>query len=143
MSVSHSLASLRGEPPPEAESTEQVCSQTPLSQAHWSGSQRALSPLLPWLSCWNSRKRDISRLRLPSRCSRRCGGHRASPASQIIQEQDMGLVSDAARLHSICQKVVDSHPNESPLKVHAIRNGNKKGSEQADGAGSERDQRTS
>ncbi|TKS68389.1 Glutamyl-tRNA(Gln) amidotransferase subunit B, mitochondrial [Collichthys lucidus] len=44
------------------------------------------------------------------------------PASQIIQEQDLGLVSDAARLHSICQKVVDSHPNE----VHAIRNGNKK-----------------
>ncbi|KAK9540564.1 hypothetical protein VZT92_003007 [Zoarces viviparus] len=43
-------------------------------------------------------------------------------ASQIIQEQDLGLVSDATQLHNICQKVVDSHPDE----VHAIRNGNKK-----------------
>ncbi|XP_044045567.1 glutamyl-tRNA(Gln) amidotransferase subunit B, mitochondrial [Siniperca chuatsi] len=43
-------------------------------------------------------------------------------APQIIQEQDLGLVSDTAQLHSICQKVVDSHPDE----VHAIRNGNKK-----------------
>ncbi|XP_072240971.1 glutamyl-tRNA(Gln) amidotransferase subunit B, mitochondrial [Leuresthes tenuis] len=43
-------------------------------------------------------------------------------APQIIKEQDLGLVSDTAELHSICQKVVDSHPNE----VHAIRNGNKK-----------------
>nr|XP_019956779.1 PREDICTED: glutamyl-tRNA(Gln) amidotransferase subunit B, mitochondrial [Paralichthys olivaceus] len=43
-------------------------------------------------------------------------------ASQIIQEQELGLVSDAAQLHSICQKVVDSHPEE----VRAIRNGNKK-----------------
>uniref|UniRef100_A0A8C2XNP5 Glutamyl-tRNA(Gln) amidotransferase subunit B, mitochondrial n=2 Tax=Cyclopterus lumpus TaxID=8103 RepID=A0A8C2XNP5_CYCLU len=43
-------------------------------------------------------------------------------ASQIIQEQDLGLVSDATQLHSICQKVVDSHP----VEVHAIRNGNKK-----------------
>ncbi|XP_042341404.1 glutamyl-tRNA(Gln) amidotransferase subunit B, mitochondrial [Plectropomus leopardus] len=43
-------------------------------------------------------------------------------APQIIQEQDLGLVSDIAQLHSICQKVVDSHPNE----VQAIRNGNKK-----------------
>ncbi|XP_030287969.1 glutamyl-tRNA(Gln) amidotransferase subunit B, mitochondrial [Sparus aurata] len=43
-------------------------------------------------------------------------------APQIIQEQDLGLVSDAAQLHSICQKVVDSHPDE----VQAIRNGNKK-----------------
>ncbi|XP_059198431.1 glutamyl-tRNA(Gln) amidotransferase subunit B, mitochondrial [Centropristis striata] len=43
-------------------------------------------------------------------------------ASQIIQEQDLGLVSDTAQLHSICQKVVDSHPDE----VHDIRNGNKK-----------------
>uniref|UniRef100_A0A7N6C5L4 Glutamyl-tRNA(Gln) amidotransferase subunit B, mitochondrial n=1 Tax=Anabas testudineus TaxID=64144 RepID=A0A7N6C5L4_ANATE len=42
--------------------------------------------------------------------------------SQIIQEQDLGLVSDTSQLHSICQKVVDSHPDE----VHAIRNGNKK-----------------
>ncbi|KAI3352468.1 hypothetical protein L3Q82_005423 [Scortum barcoo] len=43
-------------------------------------------------------------------------------APQIIQEQDLGLVSDAAQLHSICQKVVDSHPDE----VLAIKNGNKK-----------------
>ncbi|TNN89583.1 Glutamyl-tRNA(Gln) amidotransferase subunit B, mitochondrial [Liparis tanakae] len=43
-------------------------------------------------------------------------------ASQIIQEQDLGLVSDATQLHNICQKVVDSHP----VEVHAIRNGNKK-----------------
>ncbi|XP_069545350.1 glutamyl-tRNA(Gln) amidotransferase subunit B, mitochondrial [Brachyistius frenatus] len=40
----------------------------------------------------------------------------------IIQEQDLGLVSDTEQMHSICQKVVDSHPDE----VHAIRNGNKK-----------------
>lgn len=33
-------------------------------------------------------------------------------APQIIQEQDLGLVSDAAQLYSICQKVVDSHPDE-------------------------------
>ncbi|XP_038569039.1 glutamyl-tRNA(Gln) amidotransferase subunit B, mitochondrial [Micropterus salmoides] len=43
-------------------------------------------------------------------------------APQIIQEQDLGLVSDTAQLHRICQEVVDSHPDE----VHAIRNGNKK-----------------
>ncbi|XP_063332135.1 glutamyl-tRNA(Gln) amidotransferase subunit B, mitochondrial [Pelmatolapia mariae] len=40
----------------------------------------------------------------------------------ITQEQDLGLVSDTAQLHIICQKVVDSHPDE----VHAIRSGNKK-----------------
>lgn len=33
-------------------------------------------------------------------------------ASQIIQEQDLGLVSDTAQLHNICQKVIDSHPEE-------------------------------
>ncbi|KAM7008949.1 glutamyl-tRNA(Gln) amidotransferase subunit B, mitochondrial [Tautogolabrus adspersus] len=43
-------------------------------------------------------------------------------ASQIIHEQDLGLVSDTSQLQSICQKVVDSHPDE----VQAIRNGNKK-----------------
>ncbi|XP_006796131.1 glutamyl-tRNA(Gln) amidotransferase subunit B, mitochondrial [Neolamprologus brichardi] len=43
-------------------------------------------------------------------------------ARQITQEQDLGLVSDTAQLHIICQKVVDSHPDE----VHAIRSGNKK-----------------
>uniref|UniRef100_A0A672ZPS6 Glutamyl-tRNA(Gln) amidotransferase subunit B, mitochondrial n=1 Tax=Sphaeramia orbicularis TaxID=375764 RepID=A0A672ZPS6_9TELE len=43
-------------------------------------------------------------------------------APQIIQEKDLGLVSDAEQLHNICQKVVDSNPDE----VHAIRNGNKK-----------------
>ncbi|XP_037327127.2 glutamyl-tRNA(Gln) amidotransferase subunit B, mitochondrial [Pungitius pungitius] len=42
--------------------------------------------------------------------------------AQIIQEGDLGLVSDATQLHNICQKVVDSHPDE----VRAIRNGNKK-----------------
>lgn len=48
ISCPDSLASLRGEPPPEAESTEQVCSQTPLSQAHWSGSQRGETPDVSW-----------------------------------------------------------------------------------------------
>lgn len=43
-------------------------------------------------------------------------------AALIIQEKDLGLVSDTEQLHSICQKVVDSHPDE----VIAIRNGNKK-----------------
>ncbi|XP_020559544.2 glutamyl-tRNA(Gln) amidotransferase subunit B, mitochondrial isoform X3 [Oryzias latipes] len=43
-------------------------------------------------------------------------------AWQIVQEQELGLVHDSAQLHSICQKVVDSHPDE----VHAVRNGNKK-----------------
>uniref|UniRef100_A0A8C5D2Y5 Glutamyl-tRNA(Gln) amidotransferase subunit B, mitochondrial n=1 Tax=Gouania willdenowi TaxID=441366 RepID=A0A8C5D2Y5_GOUWI len=43
-------------------------------------------------------------------------------ALHIIQEQDLGLVSDSDQLHNICQRVVDSHPNE----VHAIRSGNKK-----------------
>uniref|UniRef100_A0A3P8U7N9 Glutamyl-tRNA(Gln) amidotransferase subunit B, mitochondrial n=1 Tax=Amphiprion percula TaxID=161767 RepID=A0A3P8U7N9_AMPPE len=33
-------------------------------------------------------------------------------AAQITQEHDLGLVSDTAQLHSICQKVVDSHPDE-------------------------------
>lgn len=75
-------------------------------------------------------------------------------ARQIIQEKDLGLVSDTAQLHSICQKVVDLHPDEvsarmqiltcNPfflflfcmfemfcvccvsLQVDAIRNGNKK-----------------
>ncbi|MEQ2231974.1 hypothetical protein ILYODFUR_006233 [Ilyodon furcidens] len=43
-------------------------------------------------------------------------------AAQIIREQDLGLVSDAAKLHRICQKVIDSHLDE----VCAIRGGNKK-----------------
>ncbi|XP_027872036.1 glutamyl-tRNA(Gln) amidotransferase subunit B, mitochondrial isoform X2 [Xiphophorus couchianus] len=43
-------------------------------------------------------------------------------ALQIIQELDLGLVSDAADLHRICQKVVDSHPD----KVRAVRSGNQK-----------------
>ncbi|MED6234762.1 hypothetical protein ATANTOWER_000155 [Ataeniobius toweri] len=43
-------------------------------------------------------------------------------AVQIIREQDLGLVSDAAKLHRICQKVIDSHLDE----VCAIRGGNKK-----------------
>lgn len=67
------------------------------------------------------------------------------PARRFIQEKDLGLVTDATRLHSICQKVLDSHPDEvrtvhsvktwrCPFKkksspsaqVDAIRNGNKK-----------------
>lgn len=43
-------------------------------------------------------------------------------ALQIIREQDLGLVSDTAQLHNICQEVLDSHPDE----VNAIRGGNKK-----------------
>ncbi|XP_054912430.1 glutamyl-tRNA(Gln) amidotransferase subunit B, mitochondrial [Poeciliopsis prolifica] len=43
-------------------------------------------------------------------------------ALQIIQERDLGLVSDAADLHRICKKVVDSHPDE----VRAVRSGNQK-----------------
>ncbi|XP_037621057.1 glutamyl-tRNA(Gln) amidotransferase subunit B, mitochondrial [Sebastes umbrosus] len=50
----------------------------------------------------------------------RSSGKKTAP--QIIQEQDLGLVSDTAQLHNICQKVVDSHPEE----VHAIRSGNKR-----------------
>uniref|UniRef100_A0A1A8I2K0 Glutamyl-tRNA(Gln) amidotransferase subunit B, mitochondrial n=1 Tax=Nothobranchius kuhntae TaxID=321403 RepID=A0A1A8I2K0_NOTKU len=49
-------------------------------------------------------------------------GSSGKTAEQVIQEQDLGLVSDATQLHNICQKVVDSHPTE----VHAIRNGNAK-----------------
>lgn len=69
-------------------------------------------------------------------------------AQQVIQEEDLGLVADTDQLHSICQKVVDSHPREVrtvhpemtasvhfwkktqnaslPAQVDAIRNGNKK-----------------
>lgn len=68
-------------------------------------------------------------------------------AQQLIQEKDLGLVADTNQLHSICQKVVDSHPHEVrtvhpemtaslhfckkqiaslPAQVDAIRNGNKK-----------------
>ncbi|KAK7929471.1 hypothetical protein WMY93_005866 [Mugilogobius chulae] len=36
--------------------------------------------------------------------------------------EDLGLVSDTEKLHSICQRIVDSHPQE----VSAIQNGNKK-----------------
>nr|XP_046271379.1 glutamyl-tRNA(Gln) amidotransferase subunit B, mitochondrial [Scatophagus argus] len=43
-------------------------------------------------------------------------------ALQIIQEKDLGLISDITQLQSICQKVLDSHPNE----VDAIRKGSKK-----------------
>ncbi|XP_054636213.1 glutamyl-tRNA(Gln) amidotransferase subunit B, mitochondrial isoform X3 [Dunckerocampus dactyliophorus] len=43
-------------------------------------------------------------------------------AAQIIQDQDLGLVSDVTQLHNICQKVVDMHPDE----VHAIKSGNPK-----------------
>uniref|UniRef100_A0AAY5L9N7 Glutamyl-tRNA(Gln) amidotransferase subunit B, mitochondrial n=1 Tax=Esox lucius TaxID=8010 RepID=A0AAY5L9N7_ESOLU len=43
-------------------------------------------------------------------------------AQQIIQEQDLGIVSNTTEIHRICQKVVDSHPDQ----VQAIRGGNKK-----------------
>lgn len=33
-------------------------------------------------------------------------------AAQIVKDLDLGLVKDTARLRSICQKVVDAHPNE-------------------------------
>lgn len=33
-------------------------------------------------------------------------------AQQLVQEKDLGLVADTSQLHSICQKVVDSHPHE-------------------------------
>ncbi|XP_061737221.1 glutamyl-tRNA(Gln) amidotransferase subunit B, mitochondrial isoform X2 [Nerophis ophidion] len=42
--------------------------------------------------------------------------------AQIIREQDLGLVSDVAQLHDICQKVLDTHPD----KVRAIKSGNQK-----------------
>ncbi|XP_052320672.1 glutamyl-tRNA(Gln) amidotransferase subunit B, mitochondrial isoform X1 [Oncorhynchus keta] len=43
-------------------------------------------------------------------------------AQQIVKEQDLGMVNDSTEIHSICQKVVDSHPDQ----VQAIRSGNKK-----------------
>ncbi|XP_053713949.1 glutamyl-tRNA(Gln) amidotransferase subunit B, mitochondrial isoform X1 [Synchiropus splendidus] len=43
-------------------------------------------------------------------------------AQQIVQEQDLGIVSDAQDLQRICQEVMDSHPDE----VLAVRSGNKK-----------------
>uniref|UniRef100_A0A8C6V1Y0 Glutamyl-tRNA(Gln) amidotransferase subunit B, mitochondrial n=1 Tax=Neogobius melanostomus TaxID=47308 RepID=A0A8C6V1Y0_9GOBI len=43
-------------------------------------------------------------------------------ARLIVQEKDLGLVSDTEQLHGICQRIVDSHPEE----VNAIRKGNKK-----------------
>lgn len=83
---------------------------------------------------------------------------------QIIQEQDLGLVSDAAQLHDICQNVVDSHPDEvrthanSHLLLRSVclhvcdvlcllclsvgsrhQEWKRESSEQADGPGSERD----
>ncbi|XP_068606731.1 glutamyl-tRNA(Gln) amidotransferase subunit B, mitochondrial [Brachionichthys hirsutus] len=42
-------------------------------------------------------------------------------APQIVQEEDLGLVSDDTQLRITCQKVVDSDPE----KVEAIRNGNR------------------
>uniref|UniRef100_A0A8K9XTA8 Glutamyl-tRNA(Gln) amidotransferase subunit B, mitochondrial n=1 Tax=Oncorhynchus mykiss TaxID=8022 RepID=A0A8K9XTA8_ONCMY len=43
-------------------------------------------------------------------------------AQQIVKEQDLGMVNDSTEIHRICQKVVDSHPDQ----VQAIRSGNKK-----------------
>ncbi|XP_062333799.1 glutamyl-tRNA(Gln) amidotransferase subunit B, mitochondrial [Osmerus eperlanus] len=42
-------------------------------------------------------------------------------AQQIVQEQDLGLVSNTTAIHNICQRIVDSHPE----RVQAIRAGNK------------------
>lgn len=51
-------------------------------------------------------------------------------ARRIIQEKDLGLVNDTAQLGGICQKVVDSHPDEvksahtlctSLLALHCFR----------------------
>jgi Asp-tRNA(Asn)/Glu-tRNA(Gln) amidotransferase B subunit len=33
-------------------------------------------------------------------------------AQQIVKEQDLGMVNDSTEIHSICQKVVDSHPDQ-------------------------------
>lgn len=41
-------------------------------------------------------------------------------ARQIIQEKDLGLVSDTAQLHSICQKVVDLHPDEVRARMQIL-----------------------
>ncbi|KAM9398307.1 LOW QUALITY PROTEIN: glutamyl-tRNA(Gln) amidotransferase subunit B, mitochondrial [Salvelinus alpinus] len=41
---------------------------------------------------------------------------------QIVKEQDLGMFNDSTEIHRICQKVVDSHPDQ----VQAIRSGNKK-----------------
>uniref|UniRef100_A0A4W5MN99 Glutamyl-tRNA(Gln) amidotransferase subunit B, mitochondrial n=1 Tax=Hucho hucho TaxID=62062 RepID=A0A4W5MN99_9TELE len=43
-------------------------------------------------------------------------------AQQIVKEHDLGMVNDSTEIHRICQKVVDSHPDQ----VQAIRGGNKK-----------------
>uniref|UniRef100_A0AAZ3Q2K9 Glutamyl-tRNA(Gln) amidotransferase subunit B, mitochondrial n=1 Tax=Oncorhynchus tshawytscha TaxID=74940 RepID=A0AAZ3Q2K9_ONCTS len=43
-------------------------------------------------------------------------------AQQIVKEQDLGMVNDSTEIYRICQKVVDSHPDQ----VQAIRSGNKK-----------------
>ncbi|KAG5285856.1 hypothetical protein AALO_G00008260 [Alosa alosa] len=43
-------------------------------------------------------------------------------AKQIVHEQDLGLLSDTAQLRSICQRVVDTHPEQ----VRAIQRGNHK-----------------
>uniref|UniRef100_A0A8C8FB84 Glutamyl-tRNA(Gln) amidotransferase subunit B, mitochondrial n=1 Tax=Oncorhynchus tshawytscha TaxID=74940 RepID=A0A8C8FB84_ONCTS len=33
-------------------------------------------------------------------------------AQQIVKEQDLGMVNDSTEIHRICQKVVDSHPDQ-------------------------------
>ncbi|KAJ8281125.1 hypothetical protein GJAV_G00063810 [Gymnothorax javanicus] len=42
--------------------------------------------------------------------------------SEIVEEQDLGLVDDRTEIQQICQSVIDSHPEE----VQAIRAGNRK-----------------
>uniref|UniRef100_A0AAY4ABL0 Glutamyl-tRNA(Gln) amidotransferase subunit B, mitochondrial n=1 Tax=Denticeps clupeoides TaxID=299321 RepID=A0AAY4ABL0_9TELE len=41
-------------------------------------------------------------------------------AEKIIQEQNLGLMSDAATLQIICQKVVESHPEEVDIPKNVI-----------------------
>ncbi|CAL8330375.1 unnamed protein product [Merluccius merluccius] len=43
-------------------------------------------------------------------------------AQEIVREQDLGLVCDSGDLQSVCQRVLDSNPDQ----VRALREGNKK-----------------
>ncbi|KAJ3614403.1 hypothetical protein NHX12_017977 [Muraenolepis orangiensis] len=43
-------------------------------------------------------------------------------AGDVVREQDLGLVCDSSDLRSVCQRVLDSNPDQ----VRALRDGNKK-----------------
>uniref|UniRef100_A0A673X8X1 Glutamyl-tRNA(Gln) amidotransferase subunit B, mitochondrial n=1 Tax=Salmo trutta TaxID=8032 RepID=A0A673X8X1_SALTR len=44
-------------------------------------------------------------------------------AQQIVKEQDLGMVNDSTEIHRICQKVVDSHPDQvRPPWARAVLN---------------------